>query len=321
MTGKLPTDVAASVKQRLLNISRDRGEDFQLVLTRFVLERLLSRIGRSEFHDQFVLKGAMLFSLWVDTPHRATRDIDLLGFGESSVGRLIQVFKNICLTQVEEDGVTFLPESVQGIEIREDQEYNGIRITMEAGLGKARIPVQVDIGFGDAVTPVAAYAEYPATLNFPSPRIRIYPRETVVAEKLQSMVSLGMANSRMKDFFDLWIIGKTFSFEGEMLATAIEATFSRRKTALPDALPSALSAEFSEQAGKQTQWQTFIRRNQLTSNNLSLSAIIAEIRTFLLSPLNAAARGEIFGFHWPPGGPWQRSSDEKQDHSSDRGGT
>ncbi len=309
MSKKFPNDVAASVKQRLLSIARDRGEDFQLVLTRFVLERLLYRLGRSEFRDQFILKGAMLFSLWGGTPHRSTRDIDLLGFGESAIGRLIHVFKDICLTQVEEDGVTFLPESIKGLEIREDQEYDGVRITMEAGLGKARIPVQVDIGFGDAVTPGADYAEYPTTLNFPAPRLRIYPRETVIAEKLQSMVSLGMANSRMKDFFDLRIMGKTFSFEGQMLATAIEATFSRRKTSLPEALPLALTPEFSEDASKQTQWRTFIKRNQLPADDLSLSAVIAEIRDFLLPAMNAAARGKVFDFHWPPGGPWRRNSD------------
>jgi predicted nucleotidyltransferase component of viral defense system len=316
MTRKSPTNLAASVKQQLLNIARDRGEDFQLILTRFVLERFLYRLGRSEFQNQFVLKGAMLFSLWADTPHRATRDIDLLGFGESTVVRLIQVFKDICLTEAEEDGVTFPPESIRGIEIREDQEYDGVRITMEAGLGKARIPVQVDIGFGDAVTPAAGYAEYPTTLNFPAPHLRIYPRETVVAEKLQSMVSLGMANSRMKDFFDLWVIGHAFAFDGQVLATAIAATFSRRQTAVPDTLPSAFSADFSEDTAKQTQWRTFIMRNQLARDNLSLSAIITEIQTFLLPPMDAAARGEVFDFHWKPGGPWQGRSDEKQDHSS-----
>lgn len=310
MTRKNPSDISASVRQRLLNMAKEQGEDFQLVLTRFVLERLLYRLGCSEFREQFILKGAMLFSLWGGTPHRATRDIDLLGFGDSAVARLVLIFQDVCLTRVEEDGVAFHAESVRGIEIREDQEYDGVRITLEARLGKAWIPVQVDVGFGDAVTPAADYAEYPSTLDFPAPYLRIYPRETVVAEKLQAMVYLGMANSRMKDFYDIRIMGKTFPFEGEILAKAIDATFARRKTALPDALPLALTAEFSEDPGKQTQWRAFIKRNQLAPADLSLPAVIADIREFLQPAMNAVARGEVFDFSWPPSGPWRRVSGE-----------
>lgn len=152
MTRKKPSDISVSVRQRLLNRSKEQGEDFELVLTRFVLERFLYRLGNSQFREQFILKGAMLFSLWGDTPHRATRDIDFLGFGESAVRRLVQIFQSVSLRQVEEDGDIFLQESVRGMEIREDQEYDGVRITLEARLGVARIPVQVDIGFGDTVT-------------------------------------------------------------------------------------------------------------------------------------------------------------------------
>lgn len=310
MTRKNPSDISASVRQRLLNRSKGQGEDFQLVLTRFVLERLLYRLGRSQFREQFILKGAMLFSLWGDTPHRATRDIDFLGFGESAVNRLVQIFQAVCLTRVEEDGVIFLQESVRGMEIREDQEYDGVRITLEARLGGARIPVQVDVGFGDTVTPEADYADYPTTLDFPAPYIRVYPRETVVAEKFQAMIYLGMANSRMKDFYDLWIIGKTFPFEGRILAQAIMATFSRRRTTLADVLPLALTVEFSEDPGKQTQWRAFIKRNQLAPADLSLPTVIAEIREFLQPPMNAAARGETFDFTWPPGGPWRHVAGE-----------
>lgn len=310
MTRKNPSDISASVRQRLLNRSKEHGEDFQLVITRFVLERLLYRLGRSQFREQFILKGAMLFSLWGDTPHRATRDIDFLGFGESAVSRLVEIFQSVCRERVEEDGVVFLQESVTGMEIREDQEYDGVRITLEARLGVARIPVQVDIGFGDTVTPEADYAEYPTTLDFPSPYIRVYPRESVVAEKFQAMVSLGITNSRMKDFYDLWIMGKTFPFEGRLLTQAIVATFSRRRTTLADELPLALTVEFSEDPGKQTQWRAFIKRTQLAPAALSLPAVVAEIREFLQPPMNAAARGEAFGFTWPPGGPWRQVTSE-----------
>jgi predicted nucleotidyltransferase component of viral defense system len=310
VTRKNPSDISASVRQRLMNRSKEQGEDFQLVLTRFVLERLLYRLGRSPFREQFILKGAMLFSLWGDTPHRATRDIDFLGFGESAVSRLVEIFQSVCQERVEEDGVVFLKESVTGMEIREDQEYDGVRITLEARLGVARISVQVDIGFGDTVTPEADYAEYPTTLAFPSPYIRVYPRETVVAEKFQAMVSLGITNSRMKDFYDLWIMGKTFPFEGRLLTQAIVATFSRRRTTLADELPLALTVEFSKDPGKQTQWRAFIKRTQLAPAALSLPSVVAEIREFLQPPMNAAARGEAFGFAWPPGGPWRQVTGE-----------
>lgn len=306
MTRKNLSDIAASVRQRLLNMAKGQGEDFQLVLTRFVLERFLYRLGCSQFREQFILKGAMLFSLWGDTPHRATRDIDLLGFGERAVTPLVQIFQAVCLTRVEEDGVIFLQESVRGMEIREDQEYDGVRITLEARLGVARIPVQVDIGFGDEVIPAADYAEYPATLDFPAPHIRVYPKEAVIAEKFQAMIYLGMANSRMKDFYDLWIMGKVFSFEGRTLTKAIAATFSRRRTALADVLPPALTVEFSEDPGKQTQWRAFIKRTQLAPADLSLRAVIAEIGKFFQPPMNAAARGETFDLAWPPGGPWRQ---------------
>jgi len=306
VTRKDLSDISASVRQRLLNRSKEQGEDFQLALTRFILERLLYRLGRSEFREQFILKGAMLFSLWGNTPHRATRDIDFLGFGESAVNRLVQIFQTVCLTRVENDGVTFLQQSARGMEIREDQEYDGVRITLEARLGGARIPVQVDIGFGDTVIPEAGYAEYPTSLDFPAPYIRVYPRETVVAEKFQAMVYLGMANSRMKDYYDLWIIGKTFPFEGRILAQAIMATFSRRRTALAEVLPLALTVEFSGNLGKQTQWRAFVKRNQLAPADLFLPIVIAEIREFLQPPLIAAARGETFDFSWPPGGPWRQ---------------
>jgi predicted nucleotidyltransferase component of viral defense system len=291
-------------------MAKGQGEDFQLVLTRFVLERFLYRLGCSQFREQFILKGAMLFPLWGNTPHRATRDIDLLGFGESAVTRLVQIFQAVCLTRVEEDGVIFLQESVGGMEIREDQEYDGVRITLEARLGVARIPVQVDIGFGDEVIPSADFAEYPAALDFPAPFIRVYPRETVIAEKFQAMIYLGMANSRMKDFYDLWIMGRTFSFEGRTLTKAIGATFLRRRTAFADVLPLALTVEFSEDPSKQTQWRAFIKRNQLAIADLALPSVIAEIREFLQPPMNAAARRESFDFIWPPGGPWRQVAEE-----------
>lgn len=307
MTKKV-VDISASVRQRLLNLAKENSEDFQFVLTRFALERLLYRLSQSEFREQFILKGAMLFPLWGGAPHRVTRDLDLLGFGESSIGRLVEFFQSVCLTQVEEDGIVFVPDSVSGMDIREEQEYDGVRVTLEARLGVARIHLQVDIGFGDVVTPAPNDTDYPALLDFPAPYLRVYPQETVVAEKFQAMVHLGMANSRMKDFYDLWIMRKTFPFEGEKLTGAISATFSRRRTSLPDHPPLALTAEFFDDPAKQTQWRAFIKRNQLVPTETPLPAVVEAIRGFLMPPTDAIVKGERFDFHWPPSGPWRRTA-------------
>ena len=243
-----PRNLAASVRQRLLNIAKREGEVFDLVLTRYALERFLYRLGHSQYHSQFLLKGAMLFAVWGGEPHRPTRDIDLLGFGPSELPLLEKIFRNICQENVEPDGVEFLPDTLRAIEIREDQEYQGVRVQFEARLENAMIPIQVDIGFGDAVTPAPENITYPTVLDFAAPKLRAYPVYTVVAEKFQAMVWLGIANTRMKDFYDIWIIMQKFSFNGQLLAQAIEATFVRRNTLLPASAPLALSKVFSSDA-------------------------------------------------------------------------
>lgn len=306
MSRKSPSNVAASVRQRLLNKTRETGEDFQLLLTRYALERFLYRLGISPYKDTFVLKGAMLYALWGNAPHRATRDLDLHGIGESSVPQMEMVTREICGMGVGDDGVVFLPETVRGEEIREDQEYDGVRIQFDARLAAARITLQVDVGFGDAVYPEPQEADYPTVLAFQAPRIRVYPRESVIAEKFQALVFLGIANSRMKDFFDLWTLGKMFSFEGEMLAQAIEGTFKRRRTALPAEIPTGLSDEFCEDTGKQAQWSAFLRKGRLVDEELSLREVVGFLRN-LLMPLSAAlARDEKFISRWPAAGPWTK---------------
>jgi Nucleotidyl transferase AbiEii toxin, Type IV TA system len=246
--------MAASVRQRLLNIARDRQEDFQLVLSRFALERLLFRLSRSQHRDAFTLKGAMLFQFWGGEPHRPTRDLDLLGRGEPSTEQFEQVFQEVCRQPAGDDGLVFRDETVRAEQIKEDDEYQGLRIRLEARLGSARIPIQIDVGFGDAVTPGPQEITFPTLLDFPAPVIQAYPRETVVAEKFQAMVMLGIANSRMKDFYDLWMLAGQFEFQGPILCDAIHATFDRRKTTLPVGPPLALTSEFAEDSGKQTQW-------------------------------------------------------------------
>ena len=295
---------AASVRQRLLNRARADGDDFQVLLTRYVLERFLYRLGQSEHHDRFVVKGAMLFVLWEGDLHRTTRDLDLLGSGPSGIADVEQDVRDILAIEVEDDGVIFAPETVQGGLIREEQEYEGVRVTAEARLGNARVRLKVDVGFGDAVTPDAEEATFPTLLDSPPPVLWVYPKETVVAEKLQAMVSLGILNSRMKDFYDLWHLAQRDAFEGPALTEAVRATFDRRETPIPDAAPLALSDGFALDAVKQTQWRAFVRRGRV-NDEAALSEVIKSLRGFLLPVLQAARANSPLDERWEPGGPWR----------------
>ncbi|MEZ6091761.1 MAG: nucleotidyl transferase AbiEii/AbiGii toxin family protein [Pirellulaceae bacterium] len=284
MNSRQPRNMAASVRQRLMNLSRQRGEEFQLVLTRYGLERLLYRLAQSPHAEQFVLKGAALFQLWTGQPHRSTRDLDLLGQGEPSTDRLRQLFQEICTLTVGDDGLTFLTDAIQAEQIKEDDEYQGIRLRIEARLGNVRVPLQVDIGFGDAVTPGPQAVTYPTLLDFPAPQLNAYPRETVVAEKFQAMVQLGMANSRMKDFYDVWTLARQFEFDGTALCAAIRATFQRRQTALPATTPLALTPEFSRDRNKAIQWNAFLRKGRLIESPPPLEEAVSLLTLFLMPP-------------------------------------
>jgi predicted nucleotidyltransferase component of viral defense system len=311
MSQNPPRNIAASVRQRLRNLAQERQEDFQSILTRYALERFLYRLHQSEHQDRFILKGAMLFTLWSNEPHRATRDLDLLCHGDNTIALLEQVFQEICQTQVEDDGLDFKAETVQGKQIKEDQEYEGVRIKLNAFLTgtSTRLDLQIDIGFGDAVTPQVRVAEFPTLLEgFPAPSLKTYPPETVIAEKFQAMVALGIANSRMKDFYDIWYLCQNFSFEGITLSRAIKATFDRRRTPLSIEPPLALTAEFSEDASKQAQWKAFIRKGKLKTSEETLGDIIAILQNFLMPPTQSAAQGKKFELIWSPSGLWQSDS-------------
>lgn len=297
-------NLAASIRNRLLAIARERGEDFQLLLTRYGLERLLYRLSQSPHRDRFVLKGAMLFILWSDEPHRPTRDVDLLGLGDSSVANLRRVFRNLCGMPPKEDGVAFDPESVRVRPIRDDTEYGGIRVTLTGWLAGALIPIQADIGFGDAVTPEVVELEYPTLLGDPVPCLKTYPRETFIAEKYQAIVALGIANSRMKDFYDLWVMARKFDFHGEVLALAIGNTFARRRTTLPDGNPSAFGPAFTNDPRKNSQLKAFLSRVSATNTNITLSEICACLSEFLGPPTEAARDKHVFEATWRNSGPW-----------------
>jgi hypothetical protein len=289
------------VRQRLLNLSRERGEDFNFTLTRYANERLLYRLGCSPYREQFVLKGAALFQVWSENLYPPTRDVDLLGFGDSTAARIERVFRQLCVLEVEPDGLRLLEDSVRVEEIRDQQAYGGIRVHLMADLDRAQIALQVDVGFGDAVTPGIEEADFPTLLEFPAPHLRMCPRETVVAEKFEAMVRLGIVNTRMKDFYDVWQIARIFSFDGALLSRAIAATFERRGTPVPDAAPVALTAEFIEE--RANQWSAFLGRSRVTDNP-DLSDVVDLLARFLLPPSLAAAAGEPFVLRWPPGGDW-----------------
>lgn len=291
-------NLAASVRAKLLNRARDTKQDFSLVLTRYSLERLLYRISVSEHANQFLLKGALLFDLWFDIPHRPTRDIDFLGYGSADLSRIENVFKEICAIEVS-DGVIFQPHSVRAAEIRKDANYAGVRVTLLALIDSARSQIQVDIGFGDAVTPEPESVEYPIMLTgFDAPQLRVYPRYTVVAEKFHALFVLGIANSRMKDYFDLWILTRHTNFEGDILHQAIAATFKRRNTAVGMDIPFGLTDAFAQDAQKIMQWKAFLNKNKLESGELK--EIVSLLRTFLMPAVTSASIGN----NWQAGVAW-----------------
>ncbi len=267
---------AASVRARLLNLAKAQGVDFNQVLVRFALERILYRLSQSPHAERFLLKGALLFTLWYDMPHRATRDVDLLGFGASDLDTITRTFRDIAAIDVN-DGITFDPASVNAEEIRKDAGYGGVRVILDGELARARCRTQIDIGFGDAVTPGPIDSVYPVLLDeLPAPRLRTYPTYTVVAEKLHAIAALGMTNSRLKDYFDLSVLIQRETFDPAVMSQAIRATFSRRGMAMPSTLPIGLSDEFANDASRQALWLAFLRKNELTPE--PLAAVVGQIR-------------------------------------------
>lgn len=271
-------NVTKSVHQRLLNIRDTTGEQFDHLLMRYGLERLLYRIAASGHAEAFVLKGAMLFALWHDVPSRPTRDVDLLGFGDLTHHRLRVIFADACTASVEDDGLFFDPDSIKTEDIRDDQEYNGIRVRLLGFLGRARLPVQIDVGFGDALIPEPEWIDYPAILAYPAPRLQAYHPATVLGEKLNATVVLGALNSRMKDFYDMHIILTHMDIDDRILRDAIRATFERRNVPLPEELPVAFTPEFLEDGLKEAQWQAFLRRSSLSSFHLDLASVLADLK-------------------------------------------
>ena len=291
-------NVGASVRARLLQRSRDERTDFQILLTRYALERLLYRLSQSEHRNRFILKGAMLFVTWVEAPFRPTRDLDLLGYGENSPEAIGDTFRAICCQPVDDDGVAFDVDGLEAAPIREDIEYGGVRIRTQAIIDGARIPIQVDVGFGDAITPGPIEIDYPVLHDAPTPRVRAYPIETVVAEKFHALATRGITDSRLKDYYDLWLIAETFELERGPLAAAVRRTFARRATVLPQEKPTAFSEAYVETWGGQ--WRTFLTRERMAAAPEQLATVVADLERFLL-PLIEEAEGD---WHWTPRAGW-----------------
>jgi predicted nucleotidyltransferase component of viral defense system len=301
-------NIAASVRQRLLNMSRETDRPFNEVLQYFAMERFLYRLSQSAHEKKFILKGALTLVAWRVSVNRPTMDIDFLGMTDNRIESIVAVVQDICRQDVEPDGLVFDPASVEGERIVEDADYEGVRIRFRGTLETARIAMQLDIGFGDVIVPKPEVLDYPVILDLPAPSLRGYSRESVIAEKFEAMVKLGLLNSRVKDFFDIWLLSRQFDFQGSTLAQAITETFSNRGTAIP-ADPVAWSAAYAGNPARQTQWLGFVRRNRLQEIPTDFAEIVSVNTTFLRPVVSALAGGTDFQDEWHAPGPWRPHHD------------
>jgi len=304
LTREKGKNTAASIRARLLSLAQSKGEDYQRVLGRYAVERFLYRLGWSPYRDKFALKGATLFTLWTGHTHRPTKDLDLLGQGSSAIADVEQTIRGICEIQ-EEDGLVFDSASVEGTKIKDDDEYDGVRIKLLAELAGARIPMQIDIGFGDAVYPEPELASFPVLLHMKAPLIRAYPREASIAEKFQAMILLDIRNSRMKDFYDIWFIANTWTFDMASLRKAILASFERRGSATPTGVPFALTADFLNDPRKKQQWSAFVNRLNPGEKAPSLEEVGTVLRAFLLPCISDDSPTNPDTLSWAPNQGWK----------------
>ena len=296
-------DVGASVRQRLLNRARAEGRPFQELLQYFAMERFLYRLANSPFADRFVLKGALLLTAWKAPVTRPTMDIDLAGSTSNELEHIRSVVTELCRLNTGWDGVEFDSKSIEVQRIKEDAEYEGVRVRFQATLAKARIAMQIDIGFGDVIVPDPVEIAYPAMLEFPPPVLRAYPKETVVAEKLEALSVLGLLNSRIKDYYDLALLARLYPFKGGLLVEAIRSTFRHRGTPV-NANPEGLTKSYSSDLARVVQWRAFVRRSRLDAG-WALENVVEQVHHFASAPLSAASTSSPFHLNWKAGGPWE----------------
>ena len=276
-----------SVRERLLAIARERNIQLEYLLLRYAFERFLYRLGKSDYSERFILKGASAFSIWMGPFCRVTRDADMESFGDSSPDAVVGAFKSVCAVPCPEDAVEFDMDSFECEGIKEDDKYPGLRVSFTAYIGGARVAMQIDVGFGDSVYPKAETAYYPVLLDGETPRVFVYPRYTVVADKFHTMVDRGLLNSRLKDYYDIWLLTERFDFEAELLKTAIRRTFERRETPVPSALPESLSEDFFGNPLKVSQWNAFLRKLGDAPRPDSLGIATMRIADFLKPVISA----------------------------------
>jgi len=298
-------NTAASVHQRLLNKAKESSRTFNELLQHFAIERFIYRLSRSPHADRFVLKGALMFSAWSTSTSRPTMDIDLLGRIDNDIETIVAVIKDVCLMDVEEDGMSFHENSVKAARITEDAEYEGVRVRVRGGLGNVRVSLQIDIGFGDFVVPGPHKITYPTLFDFSPPVLQGYTMESTIAEKFQAMVRLGILNSRMKDFYDIWKLAHTFGFNGKILAEAIAKTFERRNTPIPSAM-TFFKSSFAKDSVKKSQWRGFVEKAMLADAPDSIEDVVFAINLFLEPVISSLFSREVFNCTWTAPGPWTK---------------
>ena len=274
-----------SVRARLLAIAKKENVQLEYLLLRYALERFLYRLGRSRYSDLFVLKGASVFAVWLGPLCRVTRDADVEAIGRFDPEALVSIFKEICSLEYRGDAVEFLLDTVTWEEIKKADKYPGIRIVFKASIGGARVNLQFDVGFGDSIYPAAEKESFPVLLGHDKPILRVYPMYTVIAEKFSTMVARDMLNSRVKDYFDIWLISERFDLEEQLLRQAIERTFNRRRVALPQTMPKALTTDYSSNPARQSQWNALacgmVGVNLPESFDVAVSQIVDFLTPFI----------------------------------------
>ena len=298
-------NIEASVKAQLQNKAKETNRPFAEVMQYYGMERFLYRFSKSKYADKFVLKGALLFAVWQIPDRRTTLDIDFLSRFDNEVTTIEKVMKEVCDTSVDPDGLNFDSQTVKGMKVKEDADYEGVRVKFTGFLDRARIPMQIDVGFGDIVYPRAKVIDYPVILDFPKPRLNGYPQESVISEKFEAMIKLGFLNSRMKDFYDIWLMMRQFEFKGANIASAIKKTFNNRKTDIPNKKPLFANEIYDEKSDRQTLWSAFLKKGDIQHAPETLSATAKEIENFLTEPIMALNENGNFDKTWKSPRGWE----------------
>lgn len=298
-------NIPASIRAQLQNKAKESNRPFSEILQYYGMERFLYRFSRSQYTDKFTLKGALMFNVWQVPERRTTLDIDFLARFDNQITSIEKVIKDVCNVSVVSDGLNFDPETIKGQRVKEDADYEGVRIKFLGYLERSRIPMQIDVGFGDIIYPKSEVINYPAILNLPKPHLKGYPAESMISEKFEAMIKLGLLNSRMKDFYDIWIIMCQFNFNGSKLAEALKRTFEHRKTSLPQGKPLFAEEIYDERSDRQTLWKAFLKKGDIKYTPEKLSIIAREIEDFLIEPLDAVNKKYEFNGKWEAHGQWK----------------